>query len=114
MPERDALFDYIVVGAGAAGCAVAARLSEKSDTRVLLLEAGGADRSLFFRVPALGFMVTAAERYNWHFETEPNEVLNGRRLKVHSGRVLGGSSSINGMQYARGNPHDYDAWNVEG
>ena len=102
-------FDYIVVGAGAAGCTLAARLSENPDHRVLLLEAGAPD-DLRFRIPGLGFMVATNAPSNWNFMTEPNAALEGRTLKLLSGKVLGGSSSINGMQYSRGHSGEYDAW----
>jgi len=102
-------FDYIVAGAGSAGCAVAARLSE-SGARVLLLEAGPADRNIWIHVP-LGYGKTMFNRsLNWMFETAPNPQLNDRKVKQPRGRVLGGSSSINGLLYVRGQHADYDDW----
>ncbi len=107
-------YDYIVVGAGAAGCVVAARLSEDPSARVLLLEAGAADDSLSTTIPLLTFMASADAKRNWSFETEPIPELNGRRQVWSQGRGLGGSSSINGMIYMRGHPREYDAWNCPG
>jgi choline dehydrogenase len=107
-------FDYIVVGAGSAGCVVAARLSEDADTSVLLLEAGGDDRHVTIAMP-LGFLKAVVNpRFNWGFMTEPEPHLNGRPLWLPRGRVLGGSSSINGMFYMRGHPLDYDQWRQMG
>jgi len=107
-------FDYIVVGAGSAGCVVAARLSEDPATRVLLLEAGGGNRHPYLRIP-LGFLKAIVDpRFNWGFLTEPEPGLDGRQLPLPRGRVLGGSSSINGMFYMRGHPSDYDQWQQMG
>ena len=107
-------FDYIVTGAGSAGCAVAARLSESGKYRVLLLEAGGEDRNLWIHVP-MGFsQVYANPRVNWMYESEPEAQLNGRSLYQPRGKVLGGTSSINGMVYMRGNATDYDEWRQRG
>lgn len=107
-------FDYIVTGAGSAGCVVAARLSESGKYRVLLLEAGGRDRNFWIHVP-MGFsQVYANPRVNWMYESEPEEHLNGRTLYQPRGKVLGGTSSINGMVYMRGNAADYDEWRQRG
>jgi choline dehydrogenase len=107
-------FDYIVVGAGSAGCVVAARLSEEPGTSVLLLEAGGSDRHPTLKIP-LGFLKAVVNpRFNWGFVTEPEPGLGGRQLPLPRGRVLGGSSSINGMFYMRGHPLDYDQWRQMG
>ncbi len=107
-------FDYIVTGAGSAGCVVAARLSESGKYRVLLLEAGGQDRNFWIHVP-MGFsQVYANPRVNWMYESEPEEQLNGRTLYQPRGKVLGGTSSINGMVYMRGNAADYDEWRQRG
>ena len=94
--------DYVVVGAGSAGCVVAARLTERSGTSVVLLEAGGADRNPWIHIP-LGYGKTIADpRVNWCYETEPDPGLNDRRVFWPRGKVLGGSSSINGLLYVRG------------
>ena len=107
-------FDYIVTGAGSAGCAVAARLSELGRYRVLLLEAGGKDRNPWIHIP-MGFsQVYANPRVNWMYESEPEAQLGGRRLYQPRGKVLGGTSSINGMVYMRGNAADYDEWRQRG
>lgn len=103
-------FDYVVVGAGSAGCALAARLSEDPSCRVLLLEAGGADRNLWIHIPlGVGKLLTN-ERYAWKFETVPQTSLNGRVIYSPRGKVLGGSSSLNGMAYVWGDPDEYDRW----
>lgn len=107
-------YDYIVVGAGAAGCIVAARLSEDSGAQVLLIEAGSSDNSLLIKIPLLTFMASATPDRNWSFETEPIPALHNRRQVWNQGRVVGGSSSINGMIYLRGHPSEYDAWGCEG
>jgi choline dehydrogenase len=108
MPEEE--FDYIVVGAGSAGCVLAARLSEDPATRVLLLEAGPADRSLWIHLP-IGYGKTMwSPTYNWRFETDPDPNMNGRRIYWPRGKTLGGSSAINGLIYIRGQRQDYDHW----
>ncbi len=102
--------DYIVVGAGSAGCVVAARLSEDPAVRVLLLEAGGNDNKLWIHIP-LGYGKTITDKsVNWMYETEPDPQLHGRRVFWPRGKVLGGSSSINGLLYVRGQVQDYDHW----
>lgn len=103
-------FDYIVVGAGSAGCVLAARLSEDPATRVLLLEAGPPDRSIWIHLP-IGYGKTMWSRdVNWCFETEPEPQMNGRRVYWPRGKTLGGSSSINGLIYIRGQREDFDHW----
>lgn len=103
-------FDYIVVGAGSAGCVLAARLSEDPATRVLLLEAGPPDRSFWIHLP-IGYGKTMwSKTYNWCFETDPDPHMNGRRIYWPRGKTLGGSSSINGLIYIRGQRQDYDRW----
>jgi choline dehydrogenase len=102
--------DFVVVGAGSAGCALAARLSEDPGTRVVLLEAGGVDRNRWIHIP-LGFGKTFADpSVNWCYETEPDPNAGGRRIFWPRGKVLGGSSSINGMVYIRGQAEDFDLW----
>ena len=110
----DASFDYVIVGAGSAGCVLANRLSEDEATRVLLLEAGGSDRSIFIQMPTALSIPMNMPRYNWGFETEPEPFMNGRRLDCPRGKVLGGSSSINGMVYVRGHARDFDEWEARG
>jgi choline dehydrogenase len=107
-------FDYIVTGAGSAGCAVAARLSESGRHRVLLLEAGPPDRNRWIHVP-MGFSRLFAEpSVNWMYESEPEPQLNNRQMYQPRGKVIGGTSSINGMVYMRGNAADYDEWRQRG
>ena len=107
-------YDFIVSGAGSAGCAVAARLSESGKYSVLLLEAGPRDRNPWIHIP-LGFTKVFTDgRVNWKFQTEPVGSLDGRVLYQPRGKVLGGSSSINGTIYMRGHPRDYDEWRQRG
>ncbi len=101
-------FDYIVVGAGSAGCVLANRLTASGRHRVLLLEAGGHDRHLWIHIP-LGYgKLFADSRVNWLYKTEPEPELDNRQVIQPRGKVLGGSSSINGLLYLRGQPADYD------
>ena len=105
-------FDYVIVGAGSAGCVLANRLSEKHN--VLLLEAGPRDTHFWIHVP-LGYgKLFARKDVNWAYESEPEPALNGRRIFTPRGKVLGGSSSINGLVYIRGQPEDFDAWGIAG
>jgi choline dehydrogenase len=107
-------YDYIVVGSGSAGSVVARRLAEDAGSSVLLLEAGPVDSSIYIRMPAaLGFPLMN-DKYNWFLHTEPEPGLDGRNILEARGRVLGGSSSINGMNWVRGNPWDYDNWEAQG
>ncbi len=107
-------FDYIVTGAGSAGCVVAARLSESGRHRVLLLEAGARDRNPWIHIPIGYAKLFVHPRLNWRFESEPEPELNNRRMYQPRGKVLGGTSSINGMIYMRGNHADYDEWRQRG
>jgi choline dehydrogenase len=107
-------YDYIVVGAGAAGCVLANRLSEDRDARVLVLEAGGRDRHPYVHMPLTWRQIWRGPLYNWMYESEPEAWLDNRKLALPRGKVLGGSSTINGMLYIRGNPRDYDTWRQMG
>jgi choline dehydrogenase len=110
----DHAFDYLIVGAGSAGCVLANRLSEDPDVRILVLEAGPADQSWTIDMPSAVGIVVGGTRYNWSYTSEPEPYLDGRRIGTPRGRTLGGSSSINGMVYIRGHARDYDAWAEEG
>jgi choline dehydrogenase len=103
------MYDYIIVGAGSAGCVLANRLSEDARTSVLLLEAGKPDRSLYIRTPMTASLLYKGP-FDWAFETEPQPALNDRRMYFGRGKGLGGTSSINSMIYMRGAPQDYDQW----
>jgi choline dehydrogenase len=107
-------FDYIIVGAGSAGCVLADRLTEDGRSSVLVLEYGGSDRSIFIQMPAALSIPMNSRTYNWGYESEPEPHLNGRRISCPRGKVLGGSSSINGMVYVRGHPLDFERWEEEG
>ncbi len=107
-------FDYIIVGAGSAGCVLAARLSEDRSVSVLLLEAGGSDRSLFIRMPTALSIPMNMSRFNWGYSSVSERHLDGRKMNCPRGKVLGGSSSINGMVYVRGHPCDFDSWEEQG
>lgn len=103
-------FDYIIVGAGSAGCVLANRLTEDSDVKVLLLEAGPGDRSIFIHMPSAFAYPLANDKFNWFYHSEPEPFMDNRPMYCPRGRVLGGSSSINGMVYIRGHALDYDGW----
>ncbi len=103
-------FDYVIVGAGSAGCTLANRLSAASGTRVLVLEAGGWDRHPFIKLPLGWGKVLLNRIYDWGYDGEPQDCVAGRRIEVARGKVVGGSSSINAMAYVRGNRADYDRW----
>jgi choline dehydrogenase-like flavoprotein len=106
-------YDYVIVGAGSAGCVLAARLSDDPSVSVLLIEAGGRDRSLNIKIPA-AFAKQFHTKLDWDFATEPEPHVDGRSLYIPRGRSLGGSSSMNAMLYVRGRPLDYDSWEAQG
>ena len=106
-------YDYIIVGAGSAGCVLADRLSADGRQKVLLLEYGGSDRSIFIQMPAALAYPLNSKRWNWGYESEPEPHLNNRRLHCPRGKGLGGSSSINGLVYVRGNALDFERWQDE-
>ncbi|MGH7075693.1 MAG: GMC family oxidoreductase [Stellaceae bacterium] len=108
--RRMAEFDYIIVGAGSAGCVLANRLSAERDVSVLLLEAGGEARALALKIPLYAPKLWFGHQYGWGYDGEVEPHLGGRFIPVPRGKVLGGSSAINGMLYARGHPRDYDQW----
>lgn len=110
MGDADSLYDYIIVGAGSAGCVLANRLSADRDLRVLLLEAGGRDSNPWIHVPVGYFKTLHNPKTDWCYKTDPEPGLAGRRLDWPRGRVLGGSSSINGLLYIRGQAEDYNHW----
>ncbi|MEM1306167.1 MAG: GMC family oxidoreductase N-terminal domain-containing protein, partial [Pseudomonadota bacterium] len=103
-------YDYIIVGAGSAGCVLANRLSEDPDVRVLLLEAGGRDINPWIHIPVGYFKTLHNPNTDWCYKTEPDPGLNGRSIDWPRGKTLGGSSSINGLLYVRGQREDYDHW----
>lgn len=103
-------YDYVIVGAGSAGCVLANRVSENRDVTVLVIEAGGSDRDPYIRIPLAWGRLFARRAHDWGYDTQPEPALNGRVLDCARGKVIGGSSSINAMAYARGHPSDYDKW----
>ena len=107
-------FDYVIVGAGSAGCVLANRLSEDGKFTVAVLEAGGDDSSVFIQMPTALSIPMGMDKYNWGYHTEPEPHLDGRRMDLPRGKVIGGGSSINGMVYIRGNAMDYEGWEALG
>lgn len=114
MTQTRETYDYVIIGAGSAGSVLSRRLSEKADVSVLVLEAGGSDRSVIVAMPSALSLPMNTKRFNWGMVTEPEPGLNGRRINLPRGKGMGGSSSINGMCYVRGNPMDYELWEAKG
>ena len=107
-------FDFIIVGAGSAGCVLANRISANPGHRVLLVEAGGSDKNILVQMPTALSYPMAMDRFNWGYHSEPEPGLDGRRISCPRGKCLGGTSSINGMVYIRGNAHDFEEWEALG
>jgi 4-pyridoxate dehydrogenase len=114
MPGARSSYDYVIVGAGSAGCTLAGRLSEDGETRVLLLEAGGWDRDPWITIPLGWGRIFERRLHDWMYFSEPEPALGGRRIECARGKVIGGSSSINAMAYVRGHRGDYDRWAASG
>ena len=114
MSRKSNNYDYIIVGAGSAGCVLANRLTENPDTNVLLVEAGPADRDPMIRIPLLWMQFVNKKYYDWGYETQPEPYMDNREIECVRGKVLGGCSSINAMTVVRGNRGDYERWRKMG
>ena len=112
---ENTLWDYVIVGAGSAGCVVANRLSADPRKKVLLIESGGSDKSLYIQMPAATYVKAIGNpKFDWNYAVEPDPTTDGQPKTISRGRVMGGCSSINGMIYFRGFPEDFDGWAARG
>ncbi len=112
MPQPE--YDYIIVGAGSAGCTLANRLTEADHSHVLLLEAGGWDRDPLIRLPLAWGKILLDRRHDWGYDTQPDPSTGNRRIECMRGKIVGGSSSVNAMAYVRGHRADYNRWAANG
>ena len=114
MRAAEKSYDFVVIGAGSSGCVIANRLSANPAYRVLLIEAGGTDTNPWIHIPVGYFKTMHNPKVDWCYKTDPEPGLNGRSIKWPRGKVLGGSSSLNGLLYVRGQPEDYNDWATAG